>query len=141
MGKYLEMTRSNFLTVYMILRAREWDATYQYQKLIDIFGGEQMDRYEELFDIHNQDYDNPLDGDNGFMLPTLNLGRLEAIAIKQALEACDWVQYKAARKLGITARALNYKIKQLGLHNARWSKFKDEDAMKELEETGDWMDG
>lgn len=37
---------------------------------------------------------------------------MEKQAILSALEECDWIQAKAARKLGITERMIGYKIKK-----------------------------
>jgi DNA-binding NtrC family response regulator len=44
--------------------------------------------------------------------------------IYNALEDNLWVQKDAARKLGLTPRALNYRIKKLGITHARWRKNK-----------------
>jgi transcriptional regulator with GAF, ATPase, and Fis domain len=35
-----------------------------------------------------------------------------------------WIQKDAARQLGISPRALNYRIKKLGITHARWRKNK-----------------
>ena len=43
---------------------------------------------------------------------TLNLNDLESTAIVTALEKSDWVQSKAAKLLGVSPRALVYKIKK-----------------------------
>ncbi len=37
---------------------------------------------------------------------------MERAAILSALEECDWIQAKAARRLGITERMIGYKIKK-----------------------------
>jgi transcriptional regulator with PAS, ATPase and Fis domain len=42
--------------------------------------------------------------------------------ILKALEQCLWVQKDAAKRLGITARTLNYKIEKFGITHARWRK-------------------
>ena len=42
--------------------------------------------------------------------------------ISSALEANFWTQKDAARQLGITPRALNYRIKKLGITHSRWRK-------------------
>ena len=42
--------------------------------------------------------------------------------ISNALEDNLWIQKDAARQLGITPRALNYRIKKLGITHARWRK-------------------
>ena len=44
--------------------------------------------------------------------------------ISNALEANLWIQKDAARQLGITPRALNYRIKKLGITHARWRRNK-----------------
>lgn len=49
----------------------------------------------------------------------------EAQSILQALENNDWVQKEAARELGISPRALNYKIKKYGIRHKRWLKHKE----------------
>jgi len=48
----------------------------------------------------------------------------EKESIVKALEACLWIQKDAARRLGISPRALNYKIKKLGITHPRWRKNK-----------------
>jgi len=44
--------------------------------------------------------------------------------ICRALEENLWIQKDAARQLAITPRALNYRIKKLGITHARWRKHK-----------------
>jgi len=44
--------------------------------------------------------------------------------IRKALEKSLWIQKDAAKILGISPRALNYKIKVLGITHARWRKHK-----------------
>jgi DNA-binding NtrC family response regulator len=44
--------------------------------------------------------------------------------ISRALEDNLWIQKDAARQLGITPRALNYRIKKFGITHARWRKNK-----------------
>ena len=46
------------------------------------------------------------------------LVNLERRAIVRALDACGWVQARAAKRLGISARVLGYKIKRYGLSEA-----------------------
>ena len=53
----------------------------------------------------------------------LSPGR-EKEMISQALEDNLWIQKDAARQLGLTPRALNYRIKKLGITHARWRKNK-----------------
>ncbi len=61
-----------------------------------------------------------------FKLPPqgLKLDDVERSLIVETLEACNWVQKDAAELLGISKRVMNYKVKQLGLANARWLKNK-----------------
>jgi transcriptional regulator with PAS, ATPase and Fis domain len=42
--------------------------------------------------------------------------------ISNALDENLWIQKDAARQLGITPRALNYRIKKLGITHSRWRK-------------------
>lgn len=42
--------------------------------------------------------------------------------ILDALEECLWVQKNAAQKLGISPRALNYKVKKFGITHPNWRK-------------------
>jgi transcriptional regulator with PAS, ATPase and Fis domain len=44
--------------------------------------------------------------------------------IFQALEDNLWIQKDAAKQLGISPRALNYRIKKYGIVHARWRKHK-----------------
>jgi len=42
--------------------------------------------------------------------------------ILQALQRCSWVQKDAAELLGISSRALNYKIKRFGITHSSWKQ-------------------
>jgi DNA-binding NtrC family response regulator len=44
--------------------------------------------------------------------------------IVQALERCSWVQKDAAELLGVSSRALNYKIKRFGITHSGWKQNK-----------------
>ena len=44
--------------------------------------------------------------------------------ILRALEDNLWIQKDAARQLGISPRALNYRVKKLGIAHHRWRKNK-----------------
>ena len=44
--------------------------------------------------------------------------------IAKALEDNLWIQKDAARQLDISPRALNYRIKKLGITHARWRRNK-----------------
>ncbi len=48
----------------------------------------------------------------------------ETEMIARALEDNLWIQKDAALQLGISPRALNYRIKKLGITHARWRKNK-----------------
>lgn len=54
--------------------------------------------------------------------PVKSLESNEREAILTALEDCSWIQKEAAKKLGISPRALNYKIKKMGITHPRWLK-------------------
>ncbi|MGA7879023.1 MAG: sigma 54-interacting transcriptional regulator, partial [Desulfoferrobacter sp.] len=56
--------------------------------------------------------------------PVKSLESNEREAILTALEDCSWIQKEAAQKLGISPRALNYKIKKMGITHPRWLKHK-----------------
>jgi len=51
-----------------------------------------------------------------------SLADIERKTIIDVLEKCLWIQRDAAKKLGISKRALNYKIKKLGIKHTRWRK-------------------
>lgn len=53
--------------------------------------------------------------DGSLPLTTLNLAELERRAIEQALAQSGWVQSNAAKLLGISPRALSYKLDKLGI--------------------------
>ena len=42
--------------------------------------------------------------------------------ISDALEKNLWIQKDAARQLGLSPRALNYRIKKLGITHSRWRR-------------------
>jgi DNA-binding NtrC family response regulator len=56
----------------------------------------------------------PPKGQGAFPCQTLNLKALERQAIETALQRSGWVQRKAAQLLGISPRALSYKLDKLG---------------------------
>ncbi len=53
---------------------------------------------------------------------TLRLDELERRTILEALERAGWVQKDAATLLGISLRAMNYRVKALGIRHARWRR-------------------
>jgi len=53
---------------------------------------------------------------------TLNLHELERKTIYQALELSKWIQKDAANLLGISARALNYKIQHHQITHTSWKR-------------------
>jgi len=54
--------------------------------------------------------------------PVHSLAVQERDAILRALEESLWVQKEAAKLLGISPRALNYRVKKLGITYPRWRK-------------------
>jgi len=53
---------------------------------------------------------------------TGSLAGQEKELILDVLDSCLWVQKNAAQKLGISPRALNYKIKKFGITHPNWRK-------------------
>ena len=51
---------------------------------------------------------------------------LEKTAITDALRDCDWIQARAALRLGITERMIGYKIKKYRIKIEKGSYLKDE---------------
>jgi len=64
----------------------------------------------------------PAANDTPTQPPIKSLESNEKEAILRALEECAWIQKDAADKLGISPRALNYKIRKLGITHSRWLK-------------------
>jgi DNA-binding NtrC family response regulator len=66
--------------------------------------------------------DGPAEDPQGLLLPAggIRLGDAERALIVQALERCGWSQKEAARLLGVSSRALNYRIKRFGIRHAGW---------------------
>jgi len=52
----------------------------------------------------------------------IRLEDAERDLILQALQRCSWVQKDAAELLGISSRALNYKIKRFGITHSGWKQ-------------------
>jgi len=48
----------------------------------------------------------------------------ERALVLRALRECNWVQKKAAQKLGISPRVMNYKIQKFAISHPRWRKNK-----------------
>jgi transcriptional regulator with GAF, ATPase, and Fis domain len=59
---------------------------------------------------------------DGTSFKTLNLNEIEKEAILAALNRTKWVQKEAAELLGISPRALNYKISQHNITHEGWRK-------------------
>ena len=57
---------------------------------------------------------------NGLKEPTGAMERAELQLMLDALAEAEWVQKDAARALGISARALNYRIKKAGVTHPSW---------------------
>jgi DNA-binding NtrC family response regulator len=49
-----------------------------------------------------------------------SLQESERRLVLEALQACGWVQKEAARRLGLSSRALNYRIRKLGITHPSW---------------------
>jgi len=66
----------------------------------------------------------PEEGDDALRLPAkgIRLEDAERALITQALERSRWVQKDAARLLGVSSRALNYKIKNFGITHPGWKQ-------------------
>jgi DNA-binding NtrC family response regulator len=62
----------------------------------------------------------------GLQLPAggIRLEEAEKELIRQALERTGWVQKEAARLLGVSSRALNYKISRFGFTHPGWKQNK-----------------
>jgi DNA-binding NtrC family response regulator len=50
----------------------------------------------------------------------LYLEELERQAIVKTLDQCGWVQSRAAARLGVSRRVLNYKVAKFGLTHPSW---------------------
>lgn len=61
-------------------------------------------------------------GESLLSVDTLDLNEIERQAIIRALEMRNWVQKDAAELLGISPRALNYKIQYHNITHASWKK-------------------
>jgi len=62
------------------------------------------------------------DGENHTPKGKGSLVDQEKELILNALEECLWVQKNAAAKLGVSPRALNYKVKKFGITHPNWRK-------------------
>jgi DNA-binding NtrC family response regulator len=60
--------------------------------------------------------------------PAGSLQESERRLVLEALEACGWVQKLAARRLGISSRALNYRIRKLGITHPGWRQNRGQPA-------------
>ena len=62
----------------------------------------------------------PAGGDGRPVGGNLDLQEAERRLVLEALQACGWVQKEAARRLGLSSRALNYRIRKLGITHPGW---------------------
>ena len=76
---------------------------------------------KDYFAAGGKDRRRSTDGDL-LNLDTLNLEKIEKEAILRALELRNWVQKDAAQLLGISPRALNYKINYHSITHPTWKK-------------------
>lgn len=56
--------------------------------------------------------------------PVESLAEQERELVLRVLEECLWVQKNAAKKLGISPRALNYKVNKMGITHPHWRRNK-----------------
>ena len=80
---------------------------------------------EDLVGIYNLSLPSgkPANGNNGQDKEAAgSLEGQEKGLILDALDSCLWVQKNAAQQLGISPRALNYKIKKFGITHPNWRK-------------------
>ncbi len=61
--------------------------------------------------------------------PPTSLEEKEKEMIRETLAECLWIQKDAAQRLGISPRALNYKIKKFGITHPRWRKHRAQDGL------------
>ena len=52
----------------------------------------------------------------------LKLEKVEKNLLVQALNLCGWVQKEAAKQLGLSSRAMNYRIRKFGITHPTWKK-------------------
>ena len=76
---------------------------------------------KDYFAAGGRDRRKPSDGEM-IAFDTLNLATIEKETILRALQVSDWVQKEAAGLLGISPRALNYKINQYEITHPSWKK-------------------
>ncbi len=76
---------------------------------------------KDYFAAGGKDRRRSTDGDL-LNLDTLNLEKIEKEAILRSLELRNWVQKDAAQLLGISPRALNYKINYHSITHPTWKK-------------------
>ena len=62
-------------------------------------------------------------GEKKLALPTLDLERLERVAIIEALRLSNYRQSEAAKLLNISSRAMNYKVQKWGIRHKGWRVF------------------
>ena len=60
------------------------------------------------------------DHSNGNRVRAMHLEEVERQAVLTALEKCGWVQSRAGELLGISRRAINYKIQKHGIQHSSW---------------------
>ncbi len=76
---------------------------------------------KDYFAAGGRDRRKPTDGEI-ITFDTLNLEAIEREAILRALQMSNWVQKEAAKLLGISPRALNYKIHHHEITHPSWKK-------------------
>jgi DNA-binding NtrC family response regulator len=77
---------------------------------------------EDLSLFFSGEAPSPVDGSIRLPAEGISLDDAERELVRQALERTGWVQKDAARLLGISSRALNYKIKNFGITHPSWKQ-------------------
>jgi len=123
----MKLNRENLLQVYCYLRHLNGkDKSIIYCQLVEIFGNRFIEDWEKLF-IKTAPLDQFYQGKKHTVtLPTLRLDKLEFMAIMEALKKRYFIQKNAAKELGISPRALNYKINLHEITHESWKKNVDE---------------
>ena len=77
---------------------------------------------KDYFAAGGRDRRRTADGGELIGFNTLNLETIEREAILRALQMTNWIQKDAANMLGVSPRALNYKIQQHNITHPNWKK-------------------
>ena len=119
---YLKLNKENLIWVKQFYSSKPY---FGFWKLEEIFG-EKIWNWDVLFEWNS---------DNGKLLTrvesnnirnykSLKLNKIEKKVILEALKRTKWVQKDAAKLLGVSGRALNYKIKHHEIKHPNWRVFR-----------------